>query len=522
MSRDSPSDIALPRKSEGGNQDFLNNEALLSSDRSGTTMHQEVHTENIAARAQAPEVAELFARFTARAEGRSGVPYEAFCDEVMPAFGVDLLIVEPTGTGDYLYTHYGREIARYSAGTRLGERVSEMTKPVARFTIDCYDRALATGEALYTVHRSRDTVRVSIWERLVMPATARDGSRHVIVFSRPLHFHEDLLRTVLDTSPSGIVALRAVRGPAGELVRTLVLTANRRAAELVGRADGSLLDADARENLPFLTDAMIWRRCLQVIETRRSDMIETSFQRGGATVWLQIAVAALGDGLVLTLTDVSDLIIANQTLQSRAATLALEIGRERATRRALSEDIALRETREQELRRLAETDPLTALLNRRSFTEKANAAIAACEDRGEATSIVIVDLDRFKNINDSHGHAAGDAVIRAVADLLLGMVRSDRDLVGRFGGEEFAILLPCADLSTARRRVERIRETLAVRALPVSETLSLTVSASFGIATRQAGETLTAFIDRADRALYLAKSEGRDCVRIAEPVAAAA
>ncbi|WP_054143828.1 sensor domain-containing diguanylate cyclase [Bosea sp. AAP35] len=480
-------------------------------------MYQEVHTENIAVRAHAPEVAELLRRFRLSAQGEFGVSYEAFRDEVMPEFGADLMVLAPTEDGDYVHLHYGREIIRLVGGSRIGERVSTMTPQVARFTIACCDHALADGMPRYTVHRALKTVRVSLWERLIMPATARDGSRLLIVFSRPLQFREELLTTVLDTSPAGIVALRVVRDDEGTIERTVIITANRRAATIAGREGEDLVDTDAQVSLPFLADAAVWRRCLYAIELRRPDMIETAFAANGQTIWLQISVALLGDGLVLTITDISDLILANQALQSRAATLALEIGRERATRRALSQEIGQREEREQELRRLAETDPLTALLNRRSFTEKANAEIGAARDNGSAIALIMVDLDHFKAVNDSYGHPAGDAVIRAFADLLLGVVRSERDLVGRFGGEEFAILLPGANLDCAMRIALRIQNLLAGRRLPVSETLSLQVSASLGIATCDHPLTFSGLVERADRALYRAKNEGRGCIRIADP-----
>lgn len=485
-------------------------------------MYQEVHTENIEARAHAPEICELLRRFSDMARGASGAPYEALCDEVMPEFGLDVMVVAPTGDGDYTYTYYGREIARYVGGSRLGERISGMTPQVARFTIACYDQALADGKPAYTVHRSLKTVRVCLWERLVMPTTAANGERFLIVFSRPLQFREELLTTVLDTSPSGIVAIRAIRNDEGDIERTIIITANRRAALIAGRDDENLHDTDPRETLMCLADSMVWRRCLYAIELRRADMIETSFERDGATTWLRIAVAPLGDGLVMTMTDVTDLMIANQTLQSRAATLALEIGRERATRRALSHEIGQREEREQELRRLAETDPLTALLNRRSFIEKANDLIAASDERGSEISLVIVDLDHFKSVNDSHGHPAGDAVIRAFADLLLGLARSNSDLVGRFGGEEFAIFLPGTGRAIAQRLARRVQEALATRRLPVSESLELQVSASFGVATRERGETFISLMERADRALYRAKNDGRNCIRFADPDLAAA
>lgn len=480
-------------------------------------MYQEVHTENIAARAHAPEIAELLGRFARSGQGaQAGAPHEAFLEEVFAAYGPDLMILAPVGDADYVYIHYGREIIRYVGADRRGERVSGMTPQVARFTIATFDQALADGKPAYTVHRSLKTVRVCLWERLILPTTAANGERFLVVFSRPLQFREELLTTVLDTSPSGIVALRALRDDDGNIERTLIITANRRASAMAGRPEESLLDCDARTALPFLADAAIWRRCLYAIELRRADMVETSFSQGGRTHWLQIAIAPLGDGLVMTMTDVTDLMVANQTLQCRAATLALEIGRERATRRALSHEIGQREEREQELRRLAETDPLTALLNRRSFIQKANAMIAACDEAGQDTSLIIVDLDRFKTVNDSHGHAAGDAVIRAFADLLLGVARPDCDLVGRFGGEEFVVFIPRAGQALALRMARRIQAELERRKLPVSETLALQVSASLGVTTRQAGESFTAFIERADRALYRAKNEGRNRICLAE------
>ena len=465
-------------------------------------MHQEVHTEHIASRAHAAEVAQLLQRFESGADGQAGVAYERFCDEVMPRFGADLMVLTPTGDGDYAFSHYGREIIRYVGASRLRERVSAMTGPVGAFTIACCDRALREGRALYTVHRSQATVRVCLWERLLMPATAADGGRHLIVFSRPLQFHEELLAAVLDTTPSGIVALRAYRDGTGEVERLVVISANRKAAAMVGRSENQVLDHEARAALPFLADPSIWARCLAVLGTRVPDRIETGWQLGDRTVWLQLAVAPFGDGLVLTVSDITDLVAANRSLQNRAATLTLEIGQ--------------RDERERELRRLAETDPLTALLNRRSFMEKAHAAIQACEETGSDLSLIIVDLDHFKAVNDNHGHPAGDAVIRAFADLLLGQVRTERDLVGRFGGEEFAVLLPRADLEAALRIALRVQEVLGARRLPVSETLALLVTASFGVATRQPGETLATLIERADRALYRAKNDGRSCIRLAD------
>jgi diguanylate cyclase (GGDEF)-like protein len=141
-------------------------------------------------------------------------------------------------------------------------------------------------------------------------------------------------------------------------------------------------------------------------------------------------------------------------------------------------------------------------------------ATGASEDAD--ISLIIVDLDHFKQVNDSHGHAAGDAVIRAFADMLLGLLRGERHLVARVGGEEFAILLRGAGGAEAVAKTRQIQDALASRALPVSETLELKVTASYGIATRQSEEQLAMLMERADQALYRAKNEGRNRIGIAE------
>lgn len=486
-------------------------------------MHQEVHTHNIVERAYAPEVADLLRRFDCSAlPDSAGASFEALSSELLPFCARDLMIVAPTGTGDYRYEHFGQDIIRFVGCDRTGGHVTQMRPAVARFTIACYDEALAGGKPLYSIHRAVKTVRVSLWERLVLPTTCADGQRRLIVFSKPLQFHEELLTTVLDTSPAGIVALRALRDEDGNIDRTVIITANRRAAAMAGLAGDALVDREGRQALPFLADETIWRRCLYVMELRRNDMFEASYTVDGRDLWLQVALAPLGDGLVMTLTDITELKLANLTLQSRAATLALEIGKERATRRALSHELGQREEREQELRRLAETDPLTTLLNRRSMIEKANAEIRAAAASGHETSLFIIDIDHFKRVNDTHGHPAGDAVIRAFADLLLGQMRAGHDLVGRLGGEEFAVLLPRTGAREARRFAERLHKSLRRSHLPVSETLDLQVTASIGVATRRADEDFGALVARADKQLYRAKDEGRDCIRCAEDEIAAA
>lgn len=155
------------------------------------------------------------------------------------------------------------------------------------------------------------------------------------------------------------------------------------------------------------------------------------------------------------------------------------------------------------LERLARTDALTGLLNRHALAD----AIPDDVDAALPLSIALVDLDRFKLVNDRHGHSTGDAVLRAVARELLTSVRTD-DRVLRLGGEEFLLVLPRAGLAAACALGERVRER--VRATVHAGDTPVTISA--GVAHRREGESRDALLARADAALYRAKAAGRDRV----------
>jgi diguanylate cyclase (GGDEF)-like protein len=155
-------------------------------------------------------------------------------------------------------------------------------------------------------------------------------------------------------------------------------------------------------------------------------------------------------------------------------------------------------------------DPLTGLPNRRAFDEDLAREAARAARTGAPLAVVVLDVDRFKAVNDAHGHAAGDAVLRAVAARAAGAIRAG-DVLARIGGEEFAILLAGADLARAVEAAERVRRALA--GLPVEAAgRALAVTASFGCAALGAGEAPHALVARADARLYQAKRDGRDRV----------
>jgi two-component system, sensor histidine kinase LadS len=169
--------------------------------------------------------------------------------------------------------------------------------------------------------------------------------------------------------------------------------------------------------------------------------------------------------------------------------------------------------------RRAQTDPLTGVLNRRSLIERLHAACARAQARGLPIALLFIDLDHFKGINDTRGHLAGDACLRAVIEPIQKELRMS-DVIGRYGGEEFVVILSSADARVAQAIAQRIRER--VEELQVDGFgAPIRLTCSIGVATSDAlnvwGEKLVA---SADAAVYVAKSAGRNQVHVAMPAAA--
>lgn len=162
---------------------------------------------------------------------------------------------------------------------------------------------------------------------------------------------------------------------------------------------------------------------------------------------------------------------------------------------------------------LARTDALTGLANRRAFDEVAQLEIQRAQRYGTPLTLVLADLDHFKAINDCHGHDAGDCVLQDFARILSASVRTV-DLVGRWGGEEFAILMPGTDLAEASQAAERMRRQVEQSELCLTEGVCR-YTASFGVAAfRPDMPTLASLLGRADAALYRAKANGRNRVEV--------
>jgi len=166
------------------------------------------------------------------------------------------------------------------------------------------------------------------------------------------------------------------------------------------------------------------------------------------------------------------------------------------------------------LEEMAHSDPLTGLPNRRAIEEWAGRQLRGAARHGFPYWVVLVDLDSFESINDTHGHEGGDALLQKFAEILKTVIRAS-DICGRLGGDEFLLVITHVEADSINRTVERFREKLAEQKFPIGDE-QVTITASFGIAGFHGKEILdfNTLVRRADKALYAAKRAGRNLVKI--------
>lgn len=212
----------------------------------------------------------------------------------------------------------------------------------------------------------------------------------------------------------------------------------------------------------------------------------------------------------------------HETLEDQANHLvtlaeAAEESAQRAeqARLMLEREIQERQLLEDQLRRMATTDGLTGALNRSAFLASGQQAVDQALRWQQTLSVLMLDADHFKSVNDRHGHAGGDITLQHLVAACRSVTR-DTDLVGRLGGEEFAIALPAVSFETAQRVAERVRDHVAVTRLPFGDT-TISVTVSIGLTElRPTDTTIAQLIARADAALYRAKANGRNRVVLDE------
>ena len=209
-----------------------------------------------------------------------------------------------------------------------------------------------------------------------------------------------------------------------------------------------------------------------------------------------------------------------ENLVQAAATLAVEtvkaVQRNRILEQQLSESsarIARLRNSISTLKKEATTDSLTGLCNRRAFNARLRRACLEAKTDAQPVSVLLIDVDHFKRVNDTYGHRAGDMVLRLIGRLLLQDVKG-RDTAARYGGEEFAVLLLGANLKGAATVAEQIRAAMEGKQLIGKTAAEATdkITISIGVAQFQPSESVSTLLDRADAAMYRAKQQGRNRV----------
>ncbi|MEJ1161976.1 sensor domain-containing diguanylate cyclase [Prosthecomicrobium sp. N25] len=411
------------------------------------------------------------------------------------------VILRPLSDEEFYYDYFGEAVAAAFGIDMTGQTTRTLEPDVRGVLNKLYDLVVRKRRPALAVHRASYAVEVHHWERLVLPVLAEDGSLRLAIMARPREMLKDLLNAVMLASPVGIVTFQAIRNTTGEIVDASVSTMNPKAETFTGRRAADVVNKSLLGIYPTLVAKGVWKRYLRVMVARTTDdfdYFDTASYR-----WFNVKAAPLGDGFLLVFSDttaVHDALIQLEVEKRSAETARAELAAEIQARRIL----------ESELRRISMVDELTGALNRRGLDLAAREAGRRAASNDEPLCVVAMDLDHFKHVNDSHGHAGGDAVLRAVAETMSAEIRRD-DQIGRVGGEEFMILLPGCGLEAGWETAERLRE--AVARTPVQhDGLTIVVSASFGVQELSRAGSVEAMLVQADAALYAAKANGRNRV----------
>ena len=321
-----------------------------------------------------------------------------------------------------------------------------------------------------------------------------DNSNLINAFANEQVVRASGLLSLLMPQASGIGI--GVKGPDGRYQ-----LANKAMESLLGKRDGEISGATDEELFPPDIAVRLQKADQEILGGMAAARIDMDFPVNGVPMrclWLKFPV--LGpDGKVLSIAAV----MIDVSRQEAVAEMRLSLERLRQTNQELQMSLV-------ELNRLASTDKLTGAWNRRRLEEAVINEMDRLKRYDHPLSLLVIDIDFFKKINDKHGHGAGDQVLAELASVVQATIRTT-DSLTRWGGEEFVVLCPNTTLSTVSMLAERLREKIATSRFPAVEH----ITASIGVAECMAGETWEQWFQRADAALYRAKACGRNQVQVA-------
>ncbi|MFO1070202.1 MAG: sensor domain-containing diguanylate cyclase [Geminicoccaceae bacterium] len=415
-----------------------------------------------------PRLQDLLDRWTAM-RGANALPPPEFAQDALRGPLADRLTVVDVADGgrELRYRHAGRGIARNLGRVLSGLSAFEVGLPSSDFIAVTYLAVARRGAPLFTEHEPDRRSLISHWRRLVLPC-GTDGQVTCIVTAG---IAEDPLRTLVDTVSDAVLVIDDARR---------IRIANPAAERMLGLGEEAMLGEP-------MASVLAWPGLLpaEPLPERLVGRTTEAFgrRRDGSEfpVEVSLGMTPLGDSRCWV---------------------------------AVIRDISARKASEAEMRRLAYHDPLTGVANRALFIDRLEQALLRARRDRTRIGLIMLDLDRLKQVNDRYGHATGDAVLVGFARRIGTIVR-ETDLMARLGGDEFAILLTALrDNAGAGAFAARVLARL--EAPLVIGDHEHRMSASLGIALSPFGTTPAAeLLLQADDALYRAKAEGGGCYRLA-------
>ena len=432
--------------------------------------------------------------------------------------------------GDYIVDFVGDRLAKTAGGILFHAIPGALDEEVRGHLGAVFDQTLQLRTPVYCEQYDRRSALIHRWELLILPVQSGDGPG-IISLHLPLAYHQDVLMAIIGSNPFAIFAARIMCDGDGEAVDFSVNLANDAGCVMLGKSRDAILFQPVSELFPEFSESGAMAR---LIKTATDGVVDTfAFERHSAgsgqdeaQQTFTVTVVRQDKNVLMTFADVSELSQAktritrqhdkllriNEDLHRQKEDLAATAESLELARVALGAEIERRADLELRLRHLAATDPLTGIANRRSLFDAVGSEMQRAQRYGDPFSIIMIDIDHFKKINDRFGHAAGDHILTEFAGLCVRTCRADLDVAGRVGGEEFAIVMPGTGLEGASGFAERLRAAISEAAIAVEDE-PVQMTASFGVAAYEASDgTIADVFKRADDALYKAKAAGRNKV----------
>jgi diguanylate cyclase (GGDEF)-like protein len=322
----------------------------------------------------------------------------------------------------------------------------------------------------------------------------------------------DLHSLALAQTSAAICIVQPVLAASGKTRDVRFCYVNPSFSMLTGLTSDALVGQRLRGKVAILDCRDMWKLLLPAFGTGCAQTGNVRSCKKGVSRLLEISVVPVSGQLVVTINDITTLSDSDEIRELQSRLMDENAQAVESLHASLAAEIASNARMKDKLARTAVTDSLSGLANRRSFMGKSAAEFRRSRRFGHALSLVMLDLDKFKQVNDIHGHPAGDAVIRAVSQICESLSRIGTDCIGRLEGEEFGILLPECDLDGAHIFAERLRQTIETTPI-FADTVKIMITASMGITTmRQDDENIAAIMKRAESALLVAKNTGRNKV----------